>query len=57
MTETDSFCLGFPEEGGFKPAEIQEGAGAGLSYTLVSALVTEWFDKENTIYGYLATGL
>lgn len=39
---------------GFKPAEIQEGAGtgAGVSYTLVSALVTEWFDKENTIYGY-----
>lgn len=42
---------------GFKPAEIQEGGGAGISYTLVSAPVTELFDKENTICAYLPAGL
>lgn len=48
--------LGFSRGiGGFKPPEIR--AGAGVSYTLVSALVAEWFDKENTICGYLPTGL
>lgn len=40
--------LGFSRViGRFKPAEIQEEAEAGVFYTLVSALITKWFDKGN----------
>lgn len=38
---------------------IQESRGSwtGVSYTLVRAPVTEWFDNQNTPYGYVPTGL